>query len=204
MWVVVGLGNPGRRYDGTRHNVGFAVVDRLADRWGVRVDAPGAPCALRRVSTETPEPVLLVKPQTFMNDAGATVSSLRRFYRVDPSTVVTVHDDLDLPCGRVRLRHDRRRRRSPRDDVRHRTPRKRGDVPRVQVGIGRPPVGVDVAAWVLSSSGRDEEDTVLAAACDRAADGIECLGQRAPKRAMNRINQMGGSAWRIAAMKRWS
>jgi PTH1 family peptidyl-tRNA hydrolase len=162
------------------------VVDRLADRWGVRVTRLAHHALLARVDRE-PEPVLLVKPQTFMNDAGATVSSLRRFYRIDPSTVVTVYDDLDLPCGRVRLRQTggaggHRGMTSVLERLGSEA------TPRVRVGVGRPPVGVDVAAWVLSRPG-DEEDTVLAAACDRAADGIECLVAEGAERAMNRINQ---------------
>jgi PTH1 family peptidyl-tRNA hydrolase len=186
VWVVVGLGNPGRRYHGTRHNLGFAVVDRLADRWGTRVTRVAHHALLARVDRE-PGPVLLVKPQTFMNVAGDTMRSLCRFYRIDPTTVVTVYDDLDLACGRVRLRPA-----GGAGGHRGMTSVLEGlgsdATPRVRVGIGRPPVGMDVAAWVLSRP-KGEEGTVLAAACDRAADGIECLVAEGAERAMNRINQ---------------
>ena len=103
MWIVVGLGNPGRRYERTRHNVGFRVVDRLAARWEIGVERE-AHRALVGEARRGDERVLLVKPQTFMNASGESVTSLRRFYRLSPERLVVVHDDVDLPVGRVRIR----------------------------------------------------------------------------------------------------
>ena len=103
MWVVVGLGNPGRRYAATRHNVGFRVVDRLAARWDVAVERE-AHRALVGEARRAGERVLLVKPQTYMNESGGALASLARFYRVDPVRVIAVHDDVDLEPGRVRIR----------------------------------------------------------------------------------------------------
>ena len=186
MWVVLGLGNPGARYARTRHNVGFRVVDRLARRWGVDVGRE-AHRALLGETRRDGDRVLLVKPQTFMNVAGESAASLQRFYRIEPARVIAVHDDLDLPAGRVKVRT--------------------GGGPgghhgiesliaalgeptftRVKVGIGRPPAGWETADYVLGVP-RADEVAPLEAAEERAADAVELLLAEGPARAMNRINQ---------------
>ena len=102
MKIVVGLGNPGARYKDTRHNIGFQVVDELARRW--RSEA-----WKRRFEAEVSEhrasgPVLLVKPQTFMNLSGTAVREAAKFYKVVSTDIIVIHDDLDLPTGRLRIR----------------------------------------------------------------------------------------------------
>lgn len=195
MWVVVGLGNPGARYARSRHNVGFRVVDRLAARWRVDV-AREAHRALLGEAHRDGERVLLVKPQTFMNVSGESVSSLQRFYRFDPTHLIAVHDDLDLGVGRVRVRtgggpgghHGIESLIGALDER---------EFPRVKVGIGRPPAGWETADYVLGVA-RGDEAAPLAAAEERAADAVELLLAEGPARAMNRINQKevphGGSA----------
>ena len=186
MWVVLGLGNPGAKYRGTRHNVGFRVVDRLAERWGARV-AREAHKALVAETRRDGERVLLAKPQTFMNVSGESAASLRRFYRFDPAHLVVVHDDVDLPLGRLRVR-------TGGGAGGHRGIESLLEglaVPgftRVRVGVGRPPAGWDTADWVLAVPPGDEKGT-LAAAEERAVDAIEMLLAEGPARAMNRINQ---------------
>ena len=102
MKIVVGLGNPGNQYKDTRHNIGFLVVDELARRWNA---APWK----RRYEAEVSEhraigPVLLVKPQTFMNLSGVSVREAAKFYKTPVTDIIVVHDDLDLPSGRLRIR----------------------------------------------------------------------------------------------------
>ena len=186
MWLVVGLGNPGTRYRGTRHNVGFRVVDRLATRWDTAVSRE-AHRSLVGEARRDGERVLLVKPQTYMNESGAAVASVQRFYRIAPEHVVVVHDDVDLEVGRVRIRTGGRaggnRGVASIIDV-------LGDPAfvRVKVGVGRPPTGPVPANWVLSVPPADES-AALAEAEDRAADAVELLMTEGPTRAMNRINQ---------------
>ena len=186
MWVVVGLGNPGRRYRSARHNVGFRVVDRLSTRWGVPVTREVHRAAVGE-ARRGGERVLLVKPQTFMNDSGGSVASLHRFYRFDPAQVVVVHDDVDLEPGRIRVRSGGS------------AGGNRGvesvmaalgdlDFVRIKVGVGRPAVGRVPPDWVLGTP-RAEEAAALAEAEERAAEAVELVITEGPARAMNRINQ---------------
>ena len=186
MWVVVGLGNPGARYARTRHNVGFRVVDRLADRWRVRVERAAHRAVLGEARRDG-ERVLLVKPQTYMSAAGDSAASLQRFYRFDNARLVAVHDDVDLAVGRVRVR-------TGGGPGGHRgiesliAALDGGDFTRVKVGVGRPPAGWDTADYVLGVP-RGDETAPLAGAEERAADAVELLLAEGPARAMNRINQ---------------
>ena len=103
MHMIAGLGNPGREYEGSKHNAGFTVIDELARRWGVntwqtRMDAEVA------IANVDGEQVLLVKPQTYMNDSGKSVGPLMRWYKIDEKDVYVVYDDMDLPFGDIRIR----------------------------------------------------------------------------------------------------
>jgi PTH1 family peptidyl-tRNA hydrolase len=186
VWVVVGLGNPGRRYRSTRHNVGFRVVDRLAERWGVAVSRE-AHRALVGDARRDGERVLLVKPQTFMNESGGSVASLQRFYRFDPTHVVVVHDDVDLEIGRLRMRSGGGAGGNRGVDSVMAALADPGFL-RIRVGVGRPPVGPVPSDWVLSAP-RPEEAAALENAEERAAGAVELLLTDGPARAMNRINQ---------------
>ncbi len=167
MWVVVGLGNPGRRYAATRHNVGFRVVDRLAARWDAAVERE-AHRALVGEARRAGERVLLVKPQTYMNESGEALASLARFYRVDPARVIAVHDDVDLEPGRVRIRRGGRAGGNRGVESLMAALGDPGFL-RVKIGVGRPPAGPVPPSWVLSVP--------------------PALVTDGPERAMNRINQ---------------
>ncbi len=190
MWVVVGLGNPGARYARTRHNVGFRVVDRLAERWHTRVERE-AHRALVGEARPGGERVLLVKPQTFMNVSGESAASLQRFYRFDADHLIAVYDDLDLPVGRLRVR-------TGGGPGGHRGIESligvlgERDFPRVRIGIGRPPAGWETADYVLGAPRPDEVEP-LTAAEERAVDAVELLVTEGPARAMNRFNQKEAS-----------
>jgi len=186
VWVVVGLGNPGRRYRATRHNVGFRVVDRLASRWGVRVERE-AHHALVGEARRGGERVLLVKPQTLMNLSGDAAVSVQRFYRVAPAELVVIHDDVDLDVGRVRLRRGGRAGGNRGIESLITALGDPGFV-RVKVGVGRPPTGPVPAGWVLGIPPA-EEVVRLDDAEERAGDAVELLLAEGPERAMNRINQ---------------
>lgn len=102
MKLIVGLGNPGESYDGTRHNIGFMVVDKLAHELGNQVK--WTEDRKKKVMTARAGEVLLVKPQTFMNASGLAVKKLVDFYKLTPDDVWVIHDDLDLPLGKIRIR----------------------------------------------------------------------------------------------------
>lgn len=177
MWLVAGLGNPGREYQHNRHNVGFMVVDLLAGRTGVRFGRHRravADAAEARLGVGGDAPgLVLVKPLTYMNLSGGPVAALAAFYKVPASQVIAVHDELDLPYGTVRTKlgggeggHNGLRSVSQSLSTR--------DYLRVRVGIDRPPGRQDPADYVLSdfnTAQRKELDFVV----DRAADVVESL-----------------------------
>lgn len=178
MWMVVGLGNPGSTYARTRHNVGFMVVDRLADRWGLVFESDGR--ARRARGGYADQPVQLVEPLVYMNRSGEVLEDL-----TPEDHVVAVFDDLDLPVGRLRIR--------PRGGTGgHRglasmVTRLGETFTRVRVGVGRPPLGVSAADYVLAPLD-DADRRALAGAAERACQAIECLITEGPAAAMNRFN----------------
>jgi len=186
--LVAGLGNPGSRYDRTRHNVGFDVVERLADRAGIslREKRFKAELGSGRVGGES---VVLCKPQTFMNRSGDSIGPMAGWYKLPPEQVVVLHDDLDLPFGDVRVKvggghggHNGLR------DLVRALPNP-GFV-RVRVGIGRPPPKMDVAGFVLAKW-TPEEAGQLDGVVERAADAVEAVLAEGAKAAMNRVNGEG-------------
>lgn len=103
MWLVVGLGNPGSEYAGTRHNAGFMVVQRLGQRWNLKFDRRA--CSSRLAETRRGRTkIILALPQTFMNQSGLAVQSLLSTYKVKPENLLIIYDDLDLPLGEIRIR----------------------------------------------------------------------------------------------------
>ncbi len=185
MKVVTGLGNPGRKYQNTRHNVGFEVVAELARRWQasgpqIRFDAEISDAVISGVRT------LLVAPQTFMNLSGRAVGQVRDFYKLEPEHIAVVCDDLNLPTGRLRWRaggsHGGQK--GLLDIERHLGTR---TFPRLRIGIGRPPGRQDPADYVLGRFTRDERE-IIDIAVQRAADSLEVWLQDGTSAAMNRYN----------------
>jgi PTH1 family peptidyl-tRNA hydrolase len=101
--IIIGLGNPGKKYEDTRHNIGFMVIDQISDKWGIPVQQAKFR-ALVGEGRINGERVLLVKPQTYMNLSGESVGEILRFYKLTPDDILVIYDDLDLPLGQVRLR----------------------------------------------------------------------------------------------------
>jgi peptidyl-tRNA hydrolase, PTH1 family len=186
VWLVVGLGNPGRRHERTRHNVGFRIVDRLASRWGAAGWRDGDR-ALVAATSRDGERVLLVKPQTYMNASGEAVQAVQRFHRVPVERLVVVHDDVDLPTGRLRVRRGGSAggNRGVASLLAHLPD---AGFVRVRVGVGRPADGPVPSSWVLGVPAGDEAGT-LAAAEARAAEAVEVLLEAGLAEAMNRFNR---------------
>lgn len=183
MKLIVGLGNPGPAYEKTRHNVGFDVIDRLSARWniGTKTEKFHAWFGQGLIASE---PVVLLKPTTWMNRSGQAVSAAGRFYKLELGDLLLLTDDLALPTGRLRFRmsgsaggHN-----GLQNVIDHVGSQ---DWCRLRIGIGEP-IG-DPANYVLTRFDRDEEP-IMMDAVNRAADAVECWVQHGPQTTMNRFN----------------
>ncbi|MDH4161744.1 MAG: aminoacyl-tRNA hydrolase [Nitrospirota bacterium] len=186
MRIVIGLGNPGRKYERTRHNAGFMAADELA-RQAAAPLAQEKHHALMGKLRLGAENVLVAKPQTFMNDSGRSVAAVMRDAYAAVGDIIVVHDELDLPLGTVRIKtggghggHNGLR--SLIDSLGS------ADFIRVRVGIGRPPTGMESADYVLSPFGA-EERAAAAEAIDRAAEAVRMIIADGLTKAMNAVNQ---------------
>ncbi len=189
MRVIIGLGNPGPEYRKTRHNVGFRVVDLLAERWGTRLSRHAFLSVIGEAFWRG-EKVMLVQPQTHMNLSGEATVRLRNFYRLAPSDFVMVHDDLDLPLGRIRIKPGGGGAGGNRGVASLITSLGSKDFPRVKIGVGRPPGGQDPADFLLQPFTPLEEAFILPAV-ERAAEAVEVLLIDGPERAMSLFNGIG-------------
>lgn len=185
-WLIVFLGNPGPRYDFTRHNAGFMAADAMAREKGLSINKARfrALTASCRIGEES---VLLMKPQTFMNLSGQAVSQAAGFYKIPPEHIIVVSDEVSLPIGRLRIRTKGSA--GGHNGLKDIIARLGTDAfPRIRIGVGAPPhPDYDMADWVLSSfKGQDAEDMMAAAA--RAAEAAECYITQGADRAMNRFN----------------
>ena len=187
MRAIVGLGNPGEKYEHTRHNVGFDVISIIA----AKLNTPVKKMKFQGLIGETllgGEKLVLIKPQTFMNLSGYTVSDAMNFYKMEPRDMLLIVDDIDLPFGQVRIRpkggpgtHNGLR------NIVQCTGT--GDFPRVRVGMGAPPPEWDLADWVLSKFQTEEDRKIAFDAYLLAADAALCWAEHGIDQAMNRYNQ---------------
>ena len=185
-WLVVFLGNPGPRYEGTRHNAGFMVADAFAKAKDLRIDRLRFR-ALTGVCELGGEKVPLMKPQTYMNLSGEAVSQAVRFYKIPPEHVLVVSDEMSLPIGKLRIRQKGSA--GGHNGLKNIIACLGTEAfPRIRLGVGAPPhPDYDVADWVLSAAkNQDAED--LAKTAERAAQAVECYITRGPDRAMNLYN----------------
>ena len=186
-WLVVFLGNPGLRYEGTRHNAGFMTADALARKKNISINRS----RFRALTASCPigdTTALLMKPQTYMNLSGEAVGQAARFYKIPADHVLVVSDDITLPIGAMRIR----------------TKGSAGghnglkniisvlgteEFPRIRLGVGSPPhPDYDTVDWVLSVF-RDQDAVGMAEAASRAADAVECFITQGPEKAMNLYSQ---------------
>ena len=190
MKLIVGLGNPGSNYDGTRHNVGFEVLGELALRW--HTERPKKRFEANLVeANQNGEKVLLAAPQTFMNVSGRSVQQIIKFYQLALPEILVVCDDLNLKVGQLRMRA---------------TGSAGGQkgllsilqvcqseaVPRLRIGVGRPPEKMDAAAYVLGRFQKDELPTIDSA-IRKAAESVELWIKSGIDLAMNAVNAASGN-----------
>lgn len=185
-WLVVFLGNPGLKYNGTRHNAGFMAADAMEKKLGVRINRLRFK-ALTQTADIGGQKVMLMKPQTFMNLSGDAVIQAVRFYKIPPEQVIVVSDEVALPIGRLRVRRSGSA--GGHNGLKSIIARLGTDkFPRVRLGVGAPPhPDYDMADWVLAAfKGQDAADMERLA--QTAADAIECYIAEGADRAMNKYN----------------
>ena len=185
MYIVVGLGNPGKEYAATRHNIGFIFLDYLADKY--RFTFKGTKWQAETVKDLSwGYPVLFVKPQTYMNLSGAAVRAIADFYQVDSSRIIVIHDDLDLPLGRTKIMINRGS--GGHNGIRSLIDHLGGnDFVRIRIGIGRPDNLERVSDFVLSRF-EQEETEKMCEELNRLEMGIRLVMEEGLPVAMNRIN----------------
>ncbi len=186
-FLVAGLGNPGAKYRGNRHNIGFMAVDRLATSLGItsnRVEQ-NAIVAKTKLADKS---LIIVKPQTFMNSSGDSIGPLAKYYNIPPENVLIVYDELDLPFGTIRLRaqggangHN-----GMKSIINHLGQ----EFPRVRLGIDRPPGRMPVQAWVLQDFKGEEEQITLDLMLDETVKAIETWLRDGIDMAMSRHNKV--------------
>lgn len=185
MYIIVGLGNPGKKYEHTRHNAGFDVLDILAEEYDIKIDKIKHKALIGegRIGSEK---VVLVKPQTYMNLSGESVQSVFQFYKVDMDHLILVYDDIDLDIGKLRIR-------------------KKGsagshngmksiikclgsqDFPRIRVGVSKPEPNGDLADFVLSRVPKDQSDD-MRSGLEKAVKTVEEIIRTDIDMAMNKYN----------------
>lgn len=178
-WLIVGLGNPGDNYVRTRHNAGFRALDCLAGKLGVKIDRAKFR-ALTAQATWQEQKLLLMKPQTFMNNSGLAVMDAVNFYKLPPERVIVVFDDISLPVGRLRVRADGSA--GGHNGIKSIIGCLNSQsFPRVKIGVGQKPhPDYDLADWVLSNFTKDEDAHVARAAEAAAEAALTVLTEGVP------------------------
>lgn len=185
-WLIVGLGNPGKEYERTRHNAGFRAIDVLADALGCKIDK-GKFQGLYGQCNYNGIKLYLLKPQTYMNLSGRSVLQLSAYFNIPPQRIIVLFDDISLPPGRLRVRADgsaggHNGIKSIIQEVGSQT------FPRVKIGVGaKPHPEMDLADWVLSTFSAQEEKA-LAVSLKNAADAALCIIDKGVSEAANRYN----------------
>jgi peptidyl-tRNA hydrolase, PTH1 family len=186
MKIIVGLGNPGKQYEKTRHNVGFEVIDELSKKWSISLDQAKHK-GIYGVGMVRGEKVLLLKPLTYMNLSGESISAVMHFFKVEIADVVIIYDDLDLPPGRIRLRqkgsaggHN-----GIKSSIAHLGTQ---EFNRIRIGIGRPIGRIPVPDYVLGRFSSEEWDQVRAM-IEKSADACETWLEKPFVQVMNEYNQ---------------
>ncbi len=185
MKAIVGLGNPGSEYAGTRHNVGFEVVDELARRWRVTLKKWKS---IAGVAVVKDRGVVLVEPKTYMNESGRAVSAVMAFYKILPADVLIVVDEAQLPLGKLRLRPSGSA--GGHNGLKSVIEHVGRDFPRLRIGVDRGDRDRDLSDRVLSRFPRSERE-VVARAVTRAADAADTFMSDGIHLAMNRFNANG-------------
>ena len=184
-WLIAGLGNPGQKYEHTRHNMGFLTVDLLAEEAGVKLNKVKFKSAYNMVSFAG-QRCLVMKPQTYMNLSGEAVGEAARFYKIPAGHVLVIYDDISLPVGKIRVRptgsaggHN-----GIKSIIAHLGTQ---DFPRIKIGTGAPGEGGDMVDWVIGVPSQADRK-ILLESFHRAIGAAECILEHGCQKAMNDFN----------------
>lgn len=185
-YLIVGLGNPGRQYELTRHNAGFLFADLLADKNSAKISKIQFKSVTASIDVGGHK-CLLMKPQTFMNNSGEAVKQAAAFYKIPPEKIIVVFDDVSLPCGKLRIR--RKGSAGGHNGIKSIIYHMNSDnFPRVKLGVGeKPHPDYDLADWVLSNFKKDEIPALREAA-EKACDAVELIVKGDTDKAMSNFN----------------
>ena len=185
MYIIAGLGNPEKKYDNTRHNIGFRIIDALADRHGIQFDINKHKglCAKGVIEGEK---VILVKPLTYMNLSGECIRAVCDFYKVEPEQVIILFDDISLDVGKLRIR--KKGSAGGHNGIKSIIAHLGSDnFPRLKFGVGDKPAGGDLVDHVLGRFSKEDEDKA-ASGIEKACDAVECMISQGIDAAMNKYN----------------
>ena len=184
-WLIAGLGNPGSKYEKTRHNIGFLTVDLLAEQKGGKLNKVKFKAAYQ-IMTFAGARCLVMKPQTYMNLSGEAVREAAQFYKIPPEQVLVIYDDVSLPVGKLRVRpsgsaggHN-----GIKNIIAHLGTQ---DFPRIKIGTGAPGENGDMIDWVIGVPSQGEKK-VLLEAFQRAIEAAACVVEHGCQKAMNEFN----------------
>lgn len=185
MKIIVGLGNPTREYEGTRHNVGFSVIYNISDKYNINVDTKKHKALIGKGIIEG-EKVILAMPQTYMNLSGESVRELVDYYKCDPEDIIVIYDDISLDVGKLRIRakgsaggHN-----GIKNIIAHLGTQ---EFPRIKVGVGEKPLRMDLADYVLGHFSK-EEQPIIREGADKACDAVALMIKEDIATAMNKFN----------------
>ena len=185
MYLIAGIGNPTKEYDKTRHNVGFSVIDVLADRYRIDISEKKHKALCGRGVIEG-QKVLLLKPQTFMNLSGESIRAAADYYKIEPEEMIVIYDDISLDPGqlRIRLKGSAGGHNGIKNIIANLGTQ---DFPRIKVGVGAKPPRMDLADYVLSRFGAGEQK-LMEEAFGEAAEAAVMMMTDGAERAMNHFN----------------
>ncbi len=185
-FLIVGLGNPGKNYEFTRHNAGFLTLDHIASELDTEINNLKNNALVSDVVINNHR-CLLVKPQTFMNNSGTAVRDIAKFYKIPPEKIIVIFDDISLPCGKLRIR--RKGTDGGHNGIKSIIYHLNSDqFPRIKIGVGaKPNPEYDLADWVLSKFGKDDTEQ-LKAAITKATEVLPFILDGEIDKAMNKAN----------------
>ena len=189
MFIIAGLGNPGSKYEGTRHNVGFDVIDRISDEYHIAVDTRKHKALIGKGVIDGVK-VILAKPQTFMNLSGESIRALVDYYKVDvTSELIVIYDDISLDVGQLRIR--KKGSAGGHNGIKNIISHLGHDVfMRIKIGVGEKPKGYDLADYVLGRFSKEEKEK-MDEAYTKAAEAVSMAGRGEIDEAMNQFNRKG-------------
>ena len=185
-FIVAGLGNPGNKYEATRHNTGFVFIDMLADKYSLRVNKIKFK-AVTAIAEIAGRKCLVMKPQTFMNESGQSIREAASFYKIPPENIIIIFDDVSLDCGKMRIR--RKGTDGGHNGIKSIIYHLRSDnFPRIKLGVGKKPhPDYDLADWVLSDFSKDEA-ALMRKAAGEAVEALELMINGKIDDAMSKFN----------------